>query len=53
MVMTRDHLSLQATHMAALSAMQLDDVRKFFPQEYFPYWIVMGKYEKVKTPRQN
>ncbi|CAM6096368.1 unnamed protein product [Calypogeia fissa] len=37
----------KASTMAALSGMQLDDVRKLFPQEYFPYWIVMGKYEKV------
>jgi hypothetical protein len=44
-------LSVQASIIAALSAMKLDDVRRLFPQDFMPFWIVMGKYEKVSSLR--
>ncbi|BBN13316.1 hypothetical protein MPTK1_6g02520 [Marchantia polymorpha subsp. ruderalis] len=37
----------KAIHVAALSQMSLNDLRKLFPQDDIPLWLVIGKYEKV------
>ncbi|KAL2623548.1 hypothetical protein R1flu_003753 [Riccia fluitans] len=37
----------KAVHIAALSQMSLNDIRKLFPRKALPFWVVMGKYEKA------